>query len=107
MASPVLLFALAIAIISVTQCQAGYVVVTSGTNCTRITTKADCEAAASELGAVGLTAAEETASTYPPYCYLYDGRWLYFNKYTDGNNEACGAGSKECLCVEPGKMEFH
>jgi len=103
MDSPVLLFALALAIVSVvTQCQAGYVMVTSGTDCTRITTKADCETAASALNiADGLTATEENAYGWPPYCYLYDGRWLYFNKYTDGNNEACGAGSKECLCVEP------
>ena len=84
MDSPVLLFVLALAIVSVTQCQAGYVKVTSGTDCTRITTKANCEAAA------GGPATEETADGWPPYCYLYHSQ-PYFNKYTNGNNQPCGA----------------
>jgi len=106
MDSPVLLFALALAIVSVTQCEAlydgtrtgNYYRETSGTNCARITTKADCEAAAG-----GLTATEETASGWPPYCYFYHGH-LFFNKYTNGNTgrlaQPCRADTMECLCEE-------
>ena len=106
MDSPVLLFVLALAIVSVTQCQAGYVKVTSGTDCTRITTKADCNAAAGQMSDAGRPATEENANGWPPYCYLYHSQ-PYFNKYTNSNNQPCGAGSMECLCVDPGKMEFH
>ena len=108
MASSVLLFALAIAIVSVTQCQAGYEVVTEGTECQRIQSKADCEAAVTGLEiAIGLTAIEETAIGWPPYCYLYQGRYLYFNKQTD-SDQPCDSFNMVCICrtrdPEPGKI---
>jgi len=108
MDSPRLLFALALAIVSVTQCQAGYVIVTSG-HCQRITSKADCEAAVSELGlslAVS-TAMEENVNGWPPYCY-YDTQRLYFNLNTN-SDKPCDRDNGRCLCVDPAdfNVEWH
>ena len=107
MDSPVLLFALAIAaIVAVPQCQAGYEKVTSGTNCQRIESKADCEAAANELNLGDVTAEEENVGGWPPYCYLWHGE-LYFNK-NGQSQQPCNSDSMICICrkrdQEPGNM---
>ena len=109
MDSPVLLFALAIAaIVAVPQCQAGYEIVTSGTNCQRIESKADCEAAANELNLKGWrrwTAEEENVGGSPPSCYTWNGQDLYFNK-NGQSQQPCNSDSMICICRkrEPGNM---
>ena len=77
----------------------GYVAVKSGLCSYRITTKADCEAALRGMGLEWLDkdgAAEETSSGYPPYCYLYQGKYLYFNK--DSNSEVKCSSTNVCIC---------
>ena len=113
MDSPVLLFALAIAaIVAVPQCKADYETVTSGTNCQRIQSKAECEAAAKELNLgemedISLTAEEEWKSSYPPYCYYMPGWQLYYNK-NGQSHQQCDSNDNICICrkrdQEPGNM---
>jgi len=102
MDSPVLLFALAIAaIVAVPQCKADYETVTSGTNCQRIQSKAECEAAAKELNlgdsGVSLNAEEEYKNWLPPYCFYMPGWQLYYNK-NGQSHQQCDSNDNICIC---------
>ena len=84
--------------------------VTSGSTCTRVTSKEECEDAARQLGLADTEAGEETVSDWPPYCYFYDHgnrQELYFNK--DGNAiSECNSDGKICICKnESGEMDVH
>ena len=70
--------------------------VSSGSTCERVTSKAECEDAASKLGLSDTTAWEETESGYPPYCYFYDGAYLYFNKNGNSGTQCSSHGA--CIC---------
>ena len=76
-----------------------YTRVTSGSTCERVTTMAECEEAARKLGLSDTTAREESVSDYPPYCYFYKGRLLWFNNNANAN-EPCNSDSKVCICQE-------
>ena len=73
---------------------AGYTRVTSGSTCDRVTSKAKCEEAARQLGLSDTTAAEETVSDWPPYCYFTSALW--FN-YGNSVNE-CNSNDRVCIC---------
>ena len=63
--------------------------VTSGSNCKRVTSKAECEEAARQLGLSDTEAhVEAPTPDYPKYCY-YHGGSLYFNDNADGTS-TCG-----------------
>ena len=76
-----------------------YTRVTSGSTCERVTTKTECEEAARQLGLSDTTAREETASSYPPYCYFYKGKSLWFNNDSNADPQ-CNSDSKVCICQE-------
>ena len=40
--------------------------------------------------------------SWPPGCYLYDGRTVYFNHDVD-SNRACDDEARTCICKEEGK----
>lgn len=56
----------------------------TGMTCERVTSKADCEMAATQLGLLDTEASDEDTPDYPPYCYLFEGRSLYFNANGNG-----------------------
>ena len=73
--------------------------VTSGSTCERVTTKAECEEAARQLGLSNTTAEEETVDDYPPYCYFTGGEWevwLWFNK--NGSSTSQCSSDEVCIC---------
>ena len=74
-----------------------YIMVTSGSTCKRVTSKADCEEAARQLGISDTEASEETVADYPPYCYFYMGRSLYFNNNGNATSQ-CNSESRACIC---------
>ena len=84
----------------------GYSSVANGDICERITTKADCETAAMELG-LSDTTAEDLASlsgdpaNSPPNCYYKPGNptnlKLIFN--TDFTSNAACSNERNCLCI--------
>ena len=76
----------------------GYVKVTSGSTCERITSKTECEEAARQLGESDTEASEETSTGYPPYCYLYQASSLYMNN--DGNSATECSSSNVCICKD-------
>ena len=73
-----------------------YTMVWSGSTCERVTSKAECEEAASQLGLSDTTASVETTGGYPPYCYLFYGDDLYFNN--DGNSRTECSSRDPCIC---------
>ena len=81
----------------------GYIRVTSGSTCERVTSKTECEEAARQLGLSDTVASEETKSNWPPYCYLNINA-LYFN--INGNTTShCNSNSRICICKEtPGNI---
>ena len=74
-----------------------YSLITSGSSCERVTTKAECELAAGQLGHDN-TAEEETESGYPPYCYLAPALWFNNN---GGSSASCNA-NHNCICKTGG-----
>ena len=70
--------------------------VTSGSTCERVTTKAECEEAARQLGLSDTTATGEREPDYPPYCYFLDGEDLWFNR--NGNSESPCLSDEVCIC---------
>ena len=76
---------------------ARYTLVTSGTSCSRITSLAECSAAAVTLGLSDTTASYdgEFWSEDPPYCY-YEGGNLKYNYY--GTNSGDCSSDDQCLC---------
>ena len=84
----------------------GYTRVTSGSTCTRITSKADCEEAARQLGFSDTSANEENESSWPPYCYGYGGSTIYFNLNANAVSD-CDSDNRICFCKDTtGKMEY-
>ena len=82
--------------------QIEYTGITSGFDCNRITSKAECEEAAIQLGLSDIEASEEAVSDWPPYCYFNRMERLYFNN--DGNAVSeCDSYGKVCICKK-GKM---
>ena len=75
-----------------------YTMVTSGSNCGRVTSKAECEEAARQLGLSDNVASEESVSNWPPYCYFYNERSLWFNNYGDAVSQC--TNSAACICKE-------
>ena len=80
--------------------QGGYEIVTSGSTCERITTKANCEEAAKQLDLQPID--EYDWNTVAPYCNYemkdgkYNGR-LYFNSQFNSTAE-CGSEIFNCIC---------
>ena len=74
--------------------------VKSGLSCNRITSKEECENAASELGHSDTTADTISESSYPPYCSSYHGA-LKWNTLTSSSYE-CDSDD-HCLCASAGK----
>ena len=74
-----------------------YSLVTSGNSCGRIKSKAGCEQAARQLGLSDTEASEENVSDYPPYCYIYDGKKLWFN--TNGDSPSGCNSDEACICI--------
>ena len=79
-----------------------YSVLASGSSCKRITSKADCDLAAGQLGLDDTTAVEKDESDYPPYCF-YDtyNEILIFNNNGDSTLEC--SGEDLCICRNDGK----
>ena len=74
----------------------GYTRVNSGSSCVRVTTKAECEEAARQLGHSDTSASEETVSNYPPYCYIHGGNGLWFNNQGSSTTEC--SSNNDCIC---------
>ena len=82
----------------------GYTRVSNGHNCSRVTSKEECEHAARQLELAGTVASEESISSWPPYCYFASGQTLWFNQ--NGNSSKKCKPSRVCICKEmPGKVE--
>ena len=82
----------------------GYIRVTIGSTCQRITSREECEEAAAQLGLSDTEASEEYVSDWPPYCYIYEGDSLYYN--TNGNaTSQCNTIKRVCICKE-GRATF-
>ena len=84
---------------------------TNGNSCERITTKEDCEAAATTLGLSDSTTAlvvpADQGNYAPPYCsYMpgYNGDKLYFNPAFN-SPDSC-SNEENCLC-KIGKTSFY
>ena len=83
-----------------------YINVTSGSTCERITSKAECEEAATQLGFADNQASEENTS-WPPFCYFYDGQSLWFNK-NENSTSNCNSHNRICICKAMSrKLEGH
>ena len=84
------------------QATSGYIIMRSG-NCGRSMTAAECEAAVFGMGLEWLDpdgVSEEKSSSYPPYCYLYNGKTIWFNKaYEDDDEDEWTKCSKQHPCV--------
>ena len=76
----------------------GYIRVTSGSTCERVTSKAECEEAARQLGLSDTVALEESKSNWPPYCYVNINA-LYFNINGTATSH-CNSNSRICICKE-------
>ena len=73
-----------------------YAMVSSGSTCQRVTSKAECEEAARQLGLIDTGASELSNSEFPAYCYYKPAEeHLYFNTNTD--NTLC-TSERNCLC---------
>ena len=81
--------------------------------------KSDCKKAAESLKAAGelpdLDLGEngktwkngknfhdEAVDNWPPYCYLYQGKKVYFNEKASGKRD-CDSKSSTCICRGTGK----
>ena len=74
-----------------------YYRVTKGSTCERITSMAECELAAKQLGLQDTDPTWEDVSSWPPYCYSINGRHLWFNN--NGNSDIqCNSDDKICIC---------
>ena len=73
-----------------------YYRVTEGSTCERVTSKAECELAAKQLDLSDTEALVEDKSDWPPFCYLYKGRSLFYN--TAGNNASECNSDSVCIC---------
>ena len=88
-----------------------YTGVTSGSTCERVTSKADCEQAARQLGLSVTVAKVVTESDWPPNCYFYNGdshgngKTLYFNNDHNAASE-CNPGSRVCICKKTSGIIF-
>eukprot|EP00662_Eupelagonemidae_sp_cell21_P057795 gene57795-biopygen43970 len=76
-----------------------YVEITSGSCISNghvpIATASECGSAAAALGWSDATAASWSSSSYPPYCWEYQGSQLYFS---DGTSSASCSSSVRCAC---------
>ena len=79
-----------------------YINVTSGSTCERITSKAECEEAATQLGFADNRASEENTE-WPPFCYFYNGQSLWFNK-NENSTSHCNSHNKICICKAVSRM---
>ena len=57
--------------------------------------KDECEEALKQLGLQ--TAVEENDSDYPPYCFVGNGGYYFFNSAFDSTAE-CGIDDTKCIC---------
>ena len=73
-----------------------YTRVNSGSACDMVTTKAECQEAARQLGHSDTSASEETVSNYPPYCYIHNGNGLWFNN--QGSSATACSSNNVCIC---------
>ena len=73
-----------------------YTMVTSGSTCERVTSKAECEEAARQLGLSDTTATKENEHDNPPYCYFLFGEDLCFNR--NGNPGSPCSSEEACIC---------
>ena len=76
-----------------------YALVTSGSNCTRITSLWECSFAAEVLGLSDTTATDDNQSGVhydPPYCY-FESSILQYN--SNGLNTGSCSGSDKCICA--------
>ena len=86
----------------------GYLRVTSGSTCRRITSKAECEDAAKQLEFSGTEASQVDTPIYPPYCYSISGVSLRFNK--NGNSLQRCKNAKmlyNIICICKGKLLYN
>ena len=73
--------------------------VTSGTVCSRITSKIECEEAAQQLGLSGTTASEWNSGSNPQYCFTNsDGTGLRFNSGSNINPSSQCSSFQRCIC---------
>ena len=83
----------------------GYIKVTSGSTCDRITSKAECQEAARKLGLANTVAFEMTNSHWPPYCFFNKGQSLWYNNNANAASK-CNK-KKVCICKETwGSMDW-
>ena len=78
----------------------GYLRVTSGSTCRRITSKAECEKAAKQLRFPDTEASQEDTPVYPPYCYFGGDNKLYFNENSNSVQPCKNAN----ICICKGKL---
>ena len=95
----------------------GNVLVRAGSACERITLKSDCKKAAESLKAAGELPfldlgedgktwengknwADEEVDNWPPYCYLWAGKRVYFNTLASGKRD-CDSKASTCICRWP------
>jgi len=77
-----------------------YIIVTSGSTCERVTSKAECEEAARQLGLSDTIATAGTAYSYPPYCInLYINQIASENLYFNNNGDSETGCSPDYACI--------
>ena len=78
----------------------GYTTVTSGSNCARITSQAECEEVARQLGLADTVASTESVDGWPPNCYFIEGTPgnLWFNS-NDNSPIECGFDTQKTMCL--------
>ena len=75
-------------------------IITSGQCTNSFKTKAECEEAVNGMGLEWVDsdgASEETTSAWPPYCYLYNRRAIFFNKAYDSTTKC--SEQHPCVCI--------
>lgn len=78
-----------------------YLLLRTGSCTNHVTTKADCEDAATRLGLTQTSAilANPSGERYPPFCFVTAG-YLYFEP-TGQNSGSCASGlNSRCLCLQ-------
>lgn len=81
-----------------------YIKVTSGSSCIRVTSKAECEEAARQLGLSDTLATEEEKSNWPPHCYFNKEKSLYYNKRSDSARD-CNSHTRTCICKDEAYLD--
>ena len=82
----------------------GYIRVTIGSTCKRITSREECEKAAAQLGLLDTKASEKDVTDWPPYCF-YEGESLYYNTNGNATSQCDPIMKTVCIC-KGGKGSF-